>query len=296
MKRKYIVTLLLIAAATASFFSCKNGLTMFEQIDQETKLEDALITGAVNSVVKFNGKLYACDGNIYSKNESAVRDWSKISSPGGTIIKLAADATNLYAQNSSDEISYSTDGANWTRIDLSSTLSSVETIFSNGLDTAYLHGTAKGASEKTYFTLTASGATAASEITSTVLLKTDKGTYTAKGGTVTGSTDLGSVPDLGTVYSLTYSATDKAIYAGTNKGLKKLPVDDSGKLTGKAENPPGNWGATIKDYQAFSVLATGSNSSDSALYTSTIATGSANVKVNGLWGYYYNRRDNWNRE
>lgn len=297
MKRKYIVTLLLIAAATASFFSCKNGLTMFEQIDQETKLEDAVITGAVNSVVKFNGKLYACDGNIYSKNESALRDWSKISSPGGTIIKLAANATNLYALAQDKTLYTSTDGSTWSTISTSS-IGNIETIFWDGGSSpnAYL----KAASGKFYNLSGNSTPTSENPITSDVLLKTEKGTYTAKDGTVTGSTtsstDLGSVPDLGTVYSLTYSATDKALYAGTNKGLKKLPVDDSGKLTGKAGNPPGNWGATIKDYQAFSVLATGSNSSDSALYTSTIATGSANVKVNGLWGYYYNRRDNWNRE
>lgn len=297
MKRKYIATLLLIAAATASFFSCKNELTIFEQIDQETKLESAVITGAVNSVVKFNGKLYACDGNIYSKNESAVRDWSKISSPGGTIIKLAANATNLYALAQDKTLYTSTDGSTWSTISTSS-IGNIETIFWDGGSSpnAYL----KAASGKFYNLSGNSTSTSENSITSDVLLKTGKGTYTAKGGTVTGSTtsstDLGSVPDLGTVYSLTYSALDKALYAGTNKGLKKLPVDDSGKLTGKAENPPGNWGATIKDYQAFSVLATGSSSSDSALYTSTIATGSANVKVNGLWGYYYNRRDNWNRE
>ena len=55
--------------ATTSFFGCKNGLTMFEQIDQETKLEDAVITGVVNSLVKFNSKLYASDGNLYIKHE-----------------------------------------------------------------------------------------------------------------------------------------------------------------------------------------------------------------------------------
>lgn len=297
MKRKYIATLLLIAAATASFFSCKNGLTMFEQIDQETKLEDAVITGAVNSVVKFNDKLYACDGNIYSKNESAVRDWSKISSPGGTIIKLAADATHLYALTQDRTLYTSTDGSTWSTISTSS-IGNIETIFWDGGSSpnAYL----KAASGKFYKLQNGSSPSQEeNSIKSIVILKNNSHTYYADGETVKGhnGADLGSVDVGAKIYSLTYSATDKAIYAGTDEGLKKLPINEGdGKLTGAVQSPPGNWGATIKDYQAFSVLATGSNSSDSALYTSTIATGSANVKVNGLWGYYYNRRDNWNRE
>lgn len=89
---------------------------------------------------------------------------------------------------------------------------------------------------------------------------------------------------------------DNAIYAGTSKGLKKLPLDEAGKLSGKSQDPPGNWAATIKAYKAFAVLATETNTSDAALYTSTIEEGSAYAKVNGLWGYYYSRRDTWNRE
>ena len=89
---------------------------------------------------------------------------------------------------------------------------------------------------------------------------------------------------------------DNAIYAGTSKGLKKLPLDEAGKLTGEKFNPPGNWDATIKSYEAFAVLATGTDTSDAALYTSTISSGSDYSKINGLWGYYYTRRDNWNRE
>ena len=88
MKIKYIFPLLLVLFA----FACKNELTIFEQINEETKLEDAIITGVVNSVVKFNSKLYASDGNLYTKNENDVRGWSKIGSPSGTIIKLAADS------------------------------------------------------------------------------------------------------------------------------------------------------------------------------------------------------------
>ena len=292
MKIKYIFPLLLVLFA----FACKNELTIFEQINEETKLEEAEIKGSVNSIVKLKDKLYATDGNIYSKNINVVRGWGATAGPGGNIHKLASNGTNLYALNEQGLFT-TTDGSAWNKVDVSETISSIETIFDNGFGTAYIHGTAKGASETSYFKLEGTGANSTDEVSSIVVLKTDKGTYTAKDGTVTGSDNLGSVPDLGTVYSLTYSEVDTALYAGTSKGLKKLPVEkSSGKLTGKAENPPGNSGATIKDYEAFAVLATGTDTSDAALYTSTIEGTPAYAKINGLWGYYYSRRDNWNRE
>lgn len=289
MKIKYIFPLLLVLFA----FACKNELTIFEQINEETKLEEAIITGVVNSVVKFNSKLYASDGNLYTKNENDVRGWSKIGSPSGTIIKLAADSTNLYALNEDKVLYTSTNADSWTQVD-TTFMGTIQTIFWDGASapTAYV----KATSGSFYKLASSTTPTAASDIISDVLLKTDKGTYTAKDGTVTGSDNLGSVPDLGTVWSLTHSQVDNAIYAGTSKGLKRLPLDDAGKLTGKAENPPVNSGATIKDYEAFAVLATGTDTNDSALYTSTISSGSDYSKINGLWGYYYSRRDNWNRE
>lgn len=292
MKIKYIFPLLLVLFA----FACKNELTIFEQINEETKLEEAEIKGSVNSIVKLKDKLYATDGNIYSKNIDVVRGWGATAGPGGNIHKLAANETNLYALNEQGLFT-TTDGSVWNKVDVSEKISSIETIFDNRRDAAYIHGTAKGASETSYFKLEGTTANPTDEVSSIVVLKTDKGTYTAKDGTVTGSDNLGSVPDLGTVYSLTYSEVDTALYAGTSKGLKKLPVEkSSGKLTGKAENPPGNSGATIKDYEAFAVLATGTDTSDAALYTSTIEGTPAYAKINGLWGYYYSRRDNWNRE
>ena len=293
MKIRYSISALLMILLLAA---CKNGLTIFDQIDQETKLEDAVITGSVNSIVKHNGTLYACDGYIYSKNEKDIRGWSKINGPEGTIIKLAADATNLYALNKNKDL-YIYNETHWEKVDISETLSAIATIFSNGLDTVYIHGTAKGATENSYFKLTETTVTPTTDVASYVIVKTGKGTYTANSGTVTGANNLGSVSDLNTVYSLTYSAVDNAIYAGTSKGLKRLPLDESGKLTGETADPRGNWNATLNAYNAFAVLATGTTTTeDAALYTSTIQPNSTYAKINGLWGYYYNRRDNWNRE
>ncbi len=297
MKIKHSISILFMILLLAS---CKNGLTIFEQIEQETRLEDAVIIGSVNSIVKFNGKLYASDGNLYTKNENDVREWSKIGSPAGTIIKLAADTSGLYALNKDRELYFlGKDSGTWQLVP-TSTVGTVETIFCDGWETAYL----KARDSKFYKISGVTSPTPEGSITSAVMVKTKGGTdtYTASGGTITGtsassSSSLGSVSGLGEVYSLTYSAVDSALYAGTSKGLKKLPVSkDDGKLTGEAKDPPGNWGATIKEYEAFAVLATGTSGTDAALYTSTISSGSDYSKVNGLWGYYYSRRDTWNRE
>ena len=293
MKIKHSIPVLLMILLLGA---CKNGLTIFEQIDQEIELEDAAIVGSVNSIVRSGDKLYASDGYIYTKDVNAIRGWSKISSPGGPIIKLAADADNLYTLNKNKEL-YIYNETDWDKVDVSETLSSIKTIFSNGLDKVYIHGTAKGATEESYFTLSKTTITATTEVTSYVLVKTDKGTYTAQDGTVTGSNDLGSVTNLGTIYSLTYSSAENVIYAGTSKGLRKLPLtDDRQQLTGEVLDPPGNWQATINAYEAYAVLATGTTKKDGALYTSTIQKDATYAKINGLWGYYYNRRDNWNRE
>ena len=293
MKIKHSISILFMILLLAS---CKDGLTIFDQIDQETKLEDAVITGSVDSIVKFNGKLYASDGNLYTKNENDVREWSKISGPAGTIIKLAADSTNLYALSLEKTLYKSTDGVNWQLETCKPTSGkSIKTIFCNGKDTAYLQDS-DGKIEKI-----CTGTTATSDdVPSTIIVvASDKGnTYYADGGTVKGKNgaDLGSVDVDATVYSLTYSEADSAIYAGISKGLKKLPVSkNDGKLTGAKLDPPGNWGATIKNYEAFAVLATGKTPNDFALYSSTIKGGTTYAKVNGLWGYY-NSRNNWNRE
>ena len=295
------LVILLLVTSTMLCLGCKNGLTIFEQIEQETKLEDAVITGTVNSVVQCNNKLYASDGNIYTKDASAVRGWSKTTGPGGTIIKLAADTSGLYALNKDRELYFlGKDSGTWQPVP-TSTVGTVETIFCDGWETAYL----KARDGKFYKISGVTSPTQEGSITSAVMVKTKGGTdtYTASGGTVTGTSSapspssLGSVSGLGEVYSLTYSEVDTALYAGTSKGLKKLPVSkDDGKLTGAKLDPPGNWGATIKSYEAFAVLATGTSGTDAALYTSTISSGSDYSKINGLWGYYYSRRDTWNRE
>lgn len=316
MKIKHSISILFMILLLAS---CKDGLTIFDQINQETKLEDAVITGSVNSIVRSGNTLYASDGNIYAKSINAVRGWSKIASPGGTIIKLAAGQAGVYALNQSKELYYlSTQlpDAGWKKVDTSTVEGEIQIIFwdgnAMGNPIAYLHSK-KDTSDKFYMLDGAATPVVENTITSTIILKRPLETYTAKDKTITGKSEadpnlnLGSVTLSGTIYSLTYSEAETALYAGTSAGLKKIPIADfpepdvddqppAGAIIGKVLDPPGNWAATISTYDAFAVLAIGTDADDSALYSSTINGGTAYAKINGLWGYYYNRRNNWNRE
>ena len=289
--------------------SCKDGLTIFDQIDQETKLEDAVITGSVHSIVRSGNTLYASDGNIYAKSVNAERGWSKIASPGGTIIKLAADANGVYALSEDKKLYFrKEDSSDWNAVTLTG-ISDITTIFDDGLKYAFmkaegkiyqLNNTQVGRERSNLSSITVF----CSDNTGFLLFYADGGTvYVTTANSleydnlpIQPSQDQGSVSGLGTIHSLTYSVADKAIYAGTNTGLRRLPLSDDGHaLKGENQTPPGNWGATIKNYEAFAVLATGTTPNDFALYSSTIKGGTTYAKVNGLWGYY-NRRNNWNRE
>lgn len=304
MKIKHTISILFMILLLAS---CKNGLTIFDQIDQETKLEDAVITGSVNSIVRSGNTLYASDGNIYAKSVNAERGWSKIAGPGGTIIKLAADSTGVYALTSDKDLYYFPNSTSqWNKIDTTGK-GTIETIFCDGFEYAFM----KAGGKIYQLNNTQVGSECSNLSSITVFCSDGTNLYYADGGTVyvtaansltnnspiQPSSDQGSVSGLGTIYSLTYSVADKAIYAGTNTGLRRLPLSDNGHaLKGENQTPPGNWAATINDYEAFAVLATGTTRDDSALYSSTIKGGTAYAKINGLWGYYYNRRNNWNRE
>ena len=284
------IAVLLLAGLTA--VSCSHE-TIFYQINQETELEEAVITGTVNSVVELNGKLYACDGNIYSKDKNALRGWSKTGKPAGYIEILAADATYLYALNKRNNKLYCTNGTDgWTQV---TTSLSIQTIFSDGAGTAYLQSSDK------FYTLRGNGTpTEASGITSPFMVKvtaTGK-TYSVKdGNTVTDGTaavDAGSE-----IRSITYSAAADCLYVGTEAGVKRITFADDETMNDPDDTLPGsNRSATIKSYEALAVFATTqeiAGEKKESLYVGTIAPYSYNAAVGGLWGYY-ETRGNWNCE
>ena len=280
------IAVLLLAGLTA--VSCSHE-TIFYQINQETELEEAVITGTVNSVVELNEKLYACDGNIYSKDKNALRGWSKIRKPAEHIEILAADTTYLYALDKRNDRLYCTNGTDgWTKV---TTSFSIQTIFSDGAGTAYLQSSDK------FYTLSGNGTpTEASGITSPFMVKvtaTGK-TYSVKdGNTVTDGTaavDAGSE-----IRSITYSAKTGCLYVGTKAGVKRITFADDGTMNKADDTLPGsNRSATIKSYEALAVFATTqeiAGEQKESLYVGTIAA----YSYNGLWGYY-ETRGNWNCE
>ena len=304
MKIKHSISILFMILLLAS---CKDGLTIFDQIDQETKLEDAVITGSVNSIVKSGNTLYASDGNIYAKSVNAVRDWSKIASPGGTIIKLAADSLGVYALSEDKKLYFRQNtSSGWNSVTLTD-IPTITTIFVDGLEHAFIQaGTSffklngsndpeKDWDNLSYTIFTSSGTMLYFSDGNTISMTPDTPLDAPPQDKPTAYPDSKTVSGLGTIYSLTYSEVETSLYAGTSNGLKKIILNGAGELTGIA-TPPGNWGATINNYEAYAVLATKTTDGNAALYTSTIKKGAAYAKINGLWGYYYNRRNNWNRE
>lgn len=283
------IAVLLLADLTA--VSCSHE-TIFYQINQETELEEAVITGTVSSVVELNGKLYACDGNIYSKDKNALRGWSKISKPAGRIEILAADESYLYALDKRNGRLYCTKGTDgWTQV---TTGLSITTIFSDGAGAAYLQS-----SDGKFYTLKGNGTPAeASDITSPFMVTVNGKTYSANGNTVT--TDGEADVDAGSeIRSITYSAKTDCLYVGTKAGVKRITFADDGTMNKADDTLPGsNRSATIKSYEALAVFATTqeiAGEKKESLYVGTIAPYSYNAAVGGLWGYY-ETRGNWNCE
>lgn len=283
------IAVLLLAGLTA--VSCSHE-TIFYQINQETELEEAVITGTVNSVVELNGKLYACDGNIYSKDKNALRGWSKISKPAGRIEILAADTTYLYALDKRNGRLYCTNGTDgWTQV---TTGLSITTIFSDGAGAAYLQS-----SDGKFYTLKGNSTPAeASDITSPFMVTVDGKTYSANGNTVTDGSD--KTVDAGSeIRSITYSAEADCLYVGTKAGVKRITFADDRTMNKADDTLPGsNRSATIKSYEALAVFATTqeiAGEKKESLYVGTIAPYSYNAAVGGLWGYY-ETRGNWNCE
>ncbi len=117
---------------TAFFCSCSG--VIFDDIREEVELEDAQISGDVNSIVRFGDYIFLQNGNIWKKkaDSESAHGWTQVSKPSASadytyVNRLAADSKYLYAQmtilneNSDDgeiqtkgsQLFYSEDGENW---------------------------------------------------------------------------------------------------------------------------------------------------------------------------------------
>lgn len=121
-------------AAAVSVALCSCSGVIFDSIRDEVKLEDAQISGDVNSIVRFGDKIYIQNGNIWRKDAASesAHGWSRAGKPDAGadylyVNALAADSTYIYAQmtllneNNDDgeiqskgsQIYYSSDGDKW---------------------------------------------------------------------------------------------------------------------------------------------------------------------------------------
>lgn len=304
-------TVLLSGFLAISFilFGCPQ-VTMLGQIDKETKLEEAVIKGLVGSVVYFKDNLYACDGNIYVKNADAVRGWSKVDAPSGHIVKLAADATNLYAMSvtidnankTTKQLHTTTDGKKWDKVSI--TLASgeeISTIFDTGSafnadsasgtnSTAYIE--IKNGETVSYKQLNGNGiqepsVSPKSSIVSGDYYAINEGTKEKPQWVIKWAGDTTLIPVKGTIQSIALSPDESTLYVATNAGVKSYNVADKTEKTLPGPNAP----SMVKSsYNYFAVFAYGD-----AIYAAPALEGNVGSGVNGLFGYYESR-GNWNVE
>ena len=299
-------TVLLSGFLAISFilFGCPQ-VTMLGQIDKETKLEEAVIKGLVGSVVYFKDNLYACDGNIYVKNADAVRGWSKVDAPSGHIVKLAADATNLYAMSVTIDnankttkqlLHTTTDGKKWDKVSI--TLASgeeISTIFDTG--SAFNADSASGTNSTAYIEIKNGETVSYKQLNGTSTPTTSNtpkssivsGDYYAKENSIykQGEDTSPFISVNQTIHSIALSPDESTLYVATNAGVKSYNVADKTEKTLPGPNAP----SMVKSsYNYFAVFAYGD-----AIYAAPALEGNVGSGVNGLFGYYESR-GNWNVE
>lgn len=302
-------TVLLSGFLAISFilFGCPQ-VTMLGQIDKETKLEEAVIKGLVGSVVYFKDNLYACDGNIYVKNADAVRGWSKAAAPSGHIVKLAADATNLYAMSvtidnankTTKQLHTTTDGKTWKPVTLASG-EEINTIFDTG--SAFNADSASGTNSTAYIEIK-NGETVSykqlnengiqepsvspkSSIVSGDYYAINEGTKEKPQWVIKGAGDTTLTSGNGTIHSIALSPVANTLYVATNAGVKSYSTTDGKEIPLPGPNAP----SMVKSsYNYFAVFAYGYT-----IYAAPALEGNVGSGVNGLFGYYESR-GNWNVE
>lgn len=278
-------------AISFMFFGCPQ-VTMFGQIDKETKLEEAVIKGLVGSVVYFNDNLYACDGNIYVKNASSIRGWSKATAPSGHIVKLAADKDHLYALNRDGALYSIANGGNWEQI---STLNNGDTIFDTG--SAFNADSTSGTNSTAYIEIKNGETVSYKQLDGTELKDPSvspkssivSGEYYAKDKSIyKQSEDTSSFISVdGAIHSIAFNPDTKTLYVATSSGVKSYSTTD-----GRVKPLPGpNATSLVKSsYNYFAVFAY-----NDAIYAAPALEGSGGSGVGGLFGYYV-PRGNWNVE
>ena len=129
MKQKILFLSAILLSIISAFllFSCDSD-AIFYDIEQETPLDDPIVTGNVFYMVPLNGKLYVQNGKIFKKGFKENRNWQQISKPDGSFIALASNEDTLYALNTKKELwGCNPSNLNWKKI-----ADNVQALFDNG--------------------------------------------------------------------------------------------------------------------------------------------------------------------
>ena len=108
-------------------FSCDSD-AIFYDIEQETAIDDPIVTGNIFYMVPLNGKLYVQNGRIFKKGFKENRNWQEISKPEGSVITLASNEDTLYALTSKKELW----GCNPSTLNWKIIAENVQALFDNG--------------------------------------------------------------------------------------------------------------------------------------------------------------------
>lgn len=127
---KKIAFALALALAAVTFFGCQD--VIFYNIRKEVKLKDASLKADIRSIIRYKDFFYCANGNIYRKSVSETRAgyWDKCPAPSGHVLKLASDATYIYALVGISKEDYnegenvpvrrelwcSSDGSSWSKV------------------------------------------------------------------------------------------------------------------------------------------------------------------------------------
>lgn len=314
MKTK-IISVLLFLFTILSFTGCSQDV-MFYDIAREVKLVNPEIIGNVYSIVACDGKLYVQNGNIYEKSSPASsRGWSKIDKPegSGSIIRLAADSSYLYAMNTERTVWAKSSGSStWTQIETEAT-----TIFDNqkvgdsdfstlqrcayivkGTSCLLLNGTESPSSSPASGFLFGSDIedirtivpVEASYYWSCVphICSIGSNLYAIDGTTLKYSTDIGTtwtpVSVSGTPTCLCTYGTDKLL-VGTSSGYQIFTIDASGAPTNGRDSST-NAESAFGTREIITIKAFGTS-----VYAAVVSENTS--EYSKLWGYF---NSVWNYE
>lgn len=101
---------LLILFVLSLLFSCKYQ-PIFSAIEQEVKLKDFSVKGSIVGFAETSTAIYTANfSSVYKKSKPLSGNWVSIGSPGGGVMGIASDGTNIFAVGTEGGVKYYKNG------------------------------------------------------------------------------------------------------------------------------------------------------------------------------------------